>query len=744
MVTSKNKNRKNGAGWQSEYALAIIVGLSAVVYMWLFFIQPLTDLLDYSRLTFVVTRLLLVEQIFGETTGGLNIGVLDRLPVFLGTMAWLYLAWLIGHALVDRAFASTQLRRIEMISLSVLAGLALLSTLTLLVGLMGGSGSRWPLALGVTLVLVVCNLRNLPKWNALQAPTASETIFASSMATQIAKRMVIVCTVMLGIAYLLGAMLPPIEFDVLEYHLQAPKEFYQLGRIGFNDHNIYANMPLGLEMHSLSAMSLIGGQDSWWLGGLIGKTVIGVHSIIGATLIGGFVARRRGAFAGWCAAGLLLASPGNVQVATAGLIDAAMATYILATAIVLAEFTRSVETGPSDARDHKSDRLELNSRKAWRALLVGVFAGGAAAAKYPALIYAVLPAVLAMLWLIYRNQDRLQLVRCSLLFLAGLVLTCVPWYGKNFAATGNPFFPLAYKVFGGEGLNDQHAQQWAEAHRVPRVNGLSPYSLKAAYRSCWNVTMTSPILLPSLMVLLIGGLTGAWRVRRSWQWYWFAWTLWILAVWWFATHRIDRFWLPVLPLWSAVAAVGVSWTAQRAHAGLAIALVFLSMVYGLLVGTSPLIGDTRYFASLAELRSYAILDKANIQEIDFPAISRALKWCNDNLTPENKVLLIGEARPFEFRCSVAYATCFDDNPGEAWLKDLPADQQSANLKTNQVTHLLINWNEIDRYRQPGNYGFSSWPQPSDIAELKRRRIVQSVSGWHLQNAGIELLEVLSP
>ena len=31
----------------------------------------------------------------------------------------------------------------------------------------------------------------------------------------------------------LGAMLPAIDFDVLEYHLQGPKEYYQAGRIAF-------------------------------------------------------------------------------------------------------------------------------------------------------------------------------------------------------------------------------------------------------------------------------------------------------------------------------------------------------------------------------------------------------------------------------------------------------------------------------------------------------------------------------
>src|SRR5262249_47333630 len=74
---------------------------------------------------------------------------------------------------------------------------------------------------------------------------------------------------------LLGAMLPPADFDVREYHLQAPKEFYQLERVQFLPHNIYANMPLGTEMLSLAGMIVCG---DWWLGALVGKTLIALYA----------------------------------------------------------------------------------------------------------------------------------------------------------------------------------------------------------------------------------------------------------------------------------------------------------------------------------------------------------------------------------------------------------------------------------------------------------------------------------
>ena len=61
----------------------------------------------------------------------------------------------------------------------------------------------------------------------------------------------------------LGAMLPTIDFDAIEYHLQGPKEYYQAGRIAFLPHNVYTSMPFGVEMLHLLGMEVL---DDWWWG----------------------------------------------------------------------------------------------------------------------------------------------------------------------------------------------------------------------------------------------------------------------------------------------------------------------------------------------------------------------------------------------------------------------------------------------------------------------------------------------
>ena len=48
-------------------------------------------------------------------------------------------------------------------------------------------------------------------------------------------------------------------YDVLEYHLGGPKEFFDAGRISFLRHNVYSNFPFNAEMLYLVSMILSGG-----------------------------------------------------------------------------------------------------------------------------------------------------------------------------------------------------------------------------------------------------------------------------------------------------------------------------------------------------------------------------------------------------------------------------------------------------------------------------------------------------
>ena len=140
---------------------------------------------------------------------------------------------------------------------------------------------------------------------------------------------------------------------------------------------------------------------------------------------------------------------------------------------------------------------------------------------------------------------------------------------------------------------------------------------------------------------------------------------------------------------------------KRVSHGLATAFVLFGLVYGIVVNASPAIGDNRFFVSLNALRT----DGGDEETVG--RLGRTIAWCNDNLTQANvKLLLVGEARGFDFRMPIVYSTCFDVSPVEQLLRGKTTAQQLAALESAGATHLMVNWTEIARYRGPGNYGFS--------------------------------------
>jgi hypothetical protein len=171
---------------------------------------------------------------------------------------------------------------------------------------------------------------------------------------------------------------------------------------------------------------------------------------------------------------------------------------------------------------------------------------------------------------------------------------------------------------------------------------------------------------------------------------------------------------------------------------LAQTMLLSGVCYGLLMCSSPFVTDNRFFVSLDALRD----DIGDAEHL--PRVPPVQTWINQNLNQAStRVLMIGEARVFEYRVDVVYSTCFDTNPGEAWLAGRKADEQKTALATAGITHVLVNWSEIDRYRSPGNYGFSSWPQPSDLVQLMQDGVLSPID-WGEGSARVQLFAVTNP
>ena len=136
---------------------------------------------------------------------------------------------------------------------SLAAGMGLLSLLVLGLGLLGwlNHGSA------VALVCVGAAIAVVPVWKFLQKPREdSPGNWAFLILAPLAGMVFFAALIPPG--FLWGSD-DPSGYDVTEYHLQVPREWFEAGKIVPLHHNVFSFFPFNVEMHYLLAMQLSGG-----------------------------------------------------------------------------------------------------------------------------------------------------------------------------------------------------------------------------------------------------------------------------------------------------------------------------------------------------------------------------------------------------------------------------------------------------------------------------------------------------
>jgi hypothetical protein len=150
----------------------------------------------------------------------------QRIPLVLAAALIAAGAIGLGDRVVVALRLAGRLRIGERLALDYGLGAALLGVVTLIAGRLGWL-NPWLFRIGLG-VLAASGFLSAGPWR------AGRPRLPRGLAAWLP--WLVIAPFLLAIS--LGAMLPTIDFDVLEYHLQGPKEYYQAGRIAFLPHNV--------------------------------------------------------------------------------------------------------------------------------------------------------------------------------------------------------------------------------------------------------------------------------------------------------------------------------------------------------------------------------------------------------------------------------------------------------------------------------------------------------------------------
>jgi hypothetical protein len=333
--------------------------------------------------------------------------------------------------------------------------------------------------------------------------------------------------------------------------------------------------------------------------------------------------------------------------------------------------------------------------------VAGLLAGGAMACKYPALVSAVLPfGVLAVVQALRHRSSRIVMA-----YIAGWAVVMAPGLVKNVIDTGNPVYPLGFRVFGGRHWDADRDAKWWRAHgpRPIETDALAAALVDVAGRSDWQ----SPLYAALAPLALLR--RGSRRLALA---------LWVYAAylfltWWLLTHRLDRFWIPLLPALAMLAAIGADAIRRTAWSVLLAAVLAVSILSNLAYVSTVLCGFNEWTGDYRVLRTRV------------PAtINPPLAELNAVLPTESKVLLVGQATVFYLDHPLVYNTVFNHETIETLARDRSPDQVRRALRERGITHVYVDWSEIARYRSPSHYGFTQFVTPELFSSLVNAGVLE--------------------
>ena len=547
----------------------------------------------------------------------------------LCVVAWVVCAWLLGR-LVLRPFGMRTGVVLTFVT-AVGLGLGVMSLAALGLALAGWL-NHWS-ALLLLAIGPIAALREIVPWMRSKPNVPVEAWFARPLGGEF---LLLLTAPLLGMMITGASIVPgllwkpedPHPYDALEYHLQIPREWYELGRMVQLKHNVFGYFPNGVEVHYLMAMHVRGGP---WNAMYQCQFFSLAWVLLGAMVVYGVIRETLGQSCATAAAGavVFMATPWMVMLGSVAYTESALALYTaLTTAWILHAYKGMSESEFAPLRGM---------------ILAGIMAGLACGVKYTAVPMVVIAFVGAVAIVSLIGRDLRRMWKPLVVFSVVAAAVMSPWLIRNVVWTRNPVFPLAMSTLGRGHFDAVQVERFRIAHSPPPDQSSLPARVTRAARVIFADWQYGYVLWP----LTLGALFIAWRRREARLIA--VYLLIVLFIWIAFTHLLARFYVLAIPV--AAMSVGlVRWKDWAATVGVG---ALIASVIGIALVNTPLEG----FCSKARMGLFGLDDLSWMVPPELTEMDRS----------DVQVSLMGDAEGFLYRIPSSrlhYRTVFD-LPGDA-------------------------------------------------------------------------------
>ncbi|MEK7475277.1 MAG: hypothetical protein AAB152_06530 [Candidatus Coatesbacteria bacterium] len=482
---------------------------------------------------------------------------------------------------------------------------------------------------------------------------------------------------------LAGALSPEIEIDSLGYHLGKVSMFLRTGHIAGQAWNLSFRFASHWEL-LLVAPYAIGGEAA-------AKLLNPAVALLTALLLASSL-RKTGAFGGVLAGALYLSAfPVSLYAGT-------LKNDLLVSLFALASFLAAVEFRRSGGRR-------------W-VLLAGLFAGFGLATKSTALLScAVSLGMVAWPRPLARPRPRAKHlvsrlpVTPALLYGGAALFVVLPWLVWNLHDTGNPFYPLATRWFGGL---DDFGREMLDHEGYGYLRG-DYHSLSGRLAAAWGLAARdagSP--LPALALPAAALLLGAGAPALPWALA----SLAFLALW-TAGPLVNRFIIQILPVMAGTIELGVGSLlrgrpARAAAAGLGAIIV---------IEAGLLWSDWSADLPARALAAAGAVDREVYRESRLSSWAGFTRWANASLGPGSRVLFYGTLRCAPLTCAFDLASWAEPVPFLLMAAESPGPGRlSVKFRQAGITHVVANRSHAVMWREnlarilPPDHALRTWSE----------------------------------